>query len=75
MLLEKAQREFIEKVLQANDGTLDGLPHDSIIRGVGRELYTLANFEEQVYREDKNTSGKIYPVGRPLEEKEQLASC
>ena len=44
--IDKAQREFILTVLSANDGTLEGLPADSVIRKIGDELYTLANYEE-----------------------------
>jgi len=42
----KAQREFIEKVLGANDGTLEGVSQDGIIHKLGVELYELAQFEE-----------------------------
>jgi len=42
----KAQREFIETVLGANDGTLDGISQDSIIHKLGVELYHLAQYEE-----------------------------
>lgn len=42
----KAQREFIEKVLGANDGTLEGISEDSVFHKLGVELYNLAQFEE-----------------------------
>ena len=44
--VDKAQREFILTVLAANDGSLEGLPPDSVIRRIGDELFVLANFEE-----------------------------
>jgi len=42
----KAQREFIEKVLGANDGTLEGVQKDGVIQQLGVELYNLAQYEE-----------------------------
>lgn len=44
--ISKAQREFIIKVIAANDGTLKGISKDSIIHKLGVELYELAQYEE-----------------------------
>ena len=68
----KAQREFIEKVLGANDGTLDGITKDSIIHKLGVELYDLAQFEEGKVNSNSNGNGnynsisKVQPEDVPL---------
>ena len=63
--ISKAQREFMEKLLAANDGTLKGLPRQgSVLRQLGAELYTLASYEEGLVQgTGKKTSVEVMPIG------------